>query len=542
MTQRVSAKYRQVSALKMVPRNAGSIAIVGFECKNCIEQFKPFNPICTQTGFANWQDFGQYISENPSSRFDALLVLADASSLSMTPKILTAMKACLADAGALVVEIENPFYFERFQLDASSLGQSQLQALKKKVQVISKDILEKIAGSGLLVDRVSRPGSGSARFDNWQQDMVSDQVQQSEIWSELKPILAAASFNYRLIAKPVPVVHIQSQILKPTGGVNDVRIHEPLSALMSLPGFSATASRAERILPPLKNGNRIFLWHRPVLTFEQNLSHIQALRKQGYLIVTEFDDHYSPWPAIEANKFLSFAGVHAVQTTTPKLGDMFREFNHHVAVFPNQLNFLPERDLSNPSAESRIFFGALNRQKDWQPIMGEINAALARTTHPFHVDVVFDKEFFDALETDRKSFTPHCSYAIYKSRLLKADISLMPLSPTGFNEMKSDLKLIEAAGHGAVAIASDVVYGGQHGNTDYAIICGEAGAYGAALSMLLEKPEYRLQMQRRARDYVKENRLLSQHLDQRKNWYLDLLKRREQLDQELKHRLAQMMA
>ncbi|MBL4907451.1 MAG: hypothetical protein JKX94_08370 [Sneathiella sp.] len=317
-----------------------------------------------------------------------------------------------------------------------------------------------------------------------------------------------------------------------------MRIHEPLQALASLPGIQASASRAERIQTDFRAENRIFIWHRPVLTFEKSYKTIQSLRRAGYLIVTEFDDHHSPWPKIAENKFLSFAGVHAVQTTTSKLAEMFREFNPEVAVFPNQLNSFPDRELMVPGEQVRIFFGALNRQEDWRPILAGVNKALRKTKTPYVFDVVFDKEFFDGLETENKIFTPQCSYAVYKSRLLKADISLMPLRATGFNEMKSDLKLVESAGHGAVPVASKVVYGEDLAFREFSMICDQPDDFGTALTMLIDNPERRMSMQQKGRDYVKKNRLLCHHLDDRYDWYKRLLKNHNKLDQALEARLA----
>ncbi len=67
--------------------------------------------------------------------------------------------------------------------------------------------------------------------------------------------------------------------------------------------------------------------------------------------------------------------------------------------------------------------------------------------------------FFDALETPHKVFEPLASYGRYHELLHEADLALLPLEPTRFNEHKSDLKFLECGAHGVAALASVTVYG-----------------------------------------------------------------------------------
>ena len=57
-----------------------------------------------------------------------------------------------------------------------------------------------------------------------------------------------------------------------------------------------------------------------------------------------------------------------------------------------------------------------------------------------------------------KEFTPFSPYNIYEKILRESDIAILPLEFNRFNSMKSDLKFIESAGHGAVVLASPTVY------------------------------------------------------------------------------------
>ena len=52
-----------------------------------------------------------------------------------------------------------------------------------------------------------------------------------------------------------------------------------------------------------------------------------------------------------------------------------------------------------------------------------------------------------------------CPIERYHELLDEADIALLPLTSTRFNEHKSDLKFIECAAHGVVSLASPTIYG-----------------------------------------------------------------------------------
>jgi hypothetical protein len=60
-----------------------------------------------------------------------------------------------------------------------------------------------------------------------------------------------------------------------------------------------------------------------------------------------------------------------------------------------------------------MFFGALNREKDWQRLMPVINAVAAEAGDRLKFQVVHDQSFFSALDTQHKTFTPTCDYDTY---------------------------------------------------------------------------------------------------------------------------------
>ena len=76
---------------------------------------------------------------------------------------------------------------------------------------------------------------------------------------------------------------------------------------------------------------------------------------------------------LNADDEFAFRGVHAVQTSTQALGAILRTRNPEVMVFPNMVRVLPDvRDFLDPQVLT-LFFGALNRERDWAPLMPALN-------------------------------------------------------------------------------------------------------------------------------------------------------------------------
>lgn len=530
---------RKSRLLRLIPRNAGKVAFIGDAHVRCGSDFHAINPECNIAEFLRVE---QFLADDAvitgGQAFDGIMIMH--SDLDGDDQCLASVADYLLPDGVLALELVNPFHLAQLDNVENSAVLGKEMQLKKTGVKSSKfwsDIRRKIQESGFHIDQLVTTSVSDAVFHKWQDEQEVSSFKESDQFQGLLSFIRSPYFLYRLTKKVFPKIHIQAQVLKPIGGVNDVRVHEPLEALASLPGVSVSVMEEARLSAGKNELSKIFLWHRPVLTWEKSLTTIQQLRKAGYLIITEFDDHHAPWPDIEANQFLSFAGVHAVQTTTPALAQMFRQFNPEIGVFGNQLNELVPRKATLRPKQTQIFFGALNRQADWAPIMGPLNKALNATKEDFCFEVVFDKAFYDALDTPNKHFTPQCPYGLYKSKLLEADISLMPLLPNEFNRMKSDLKFVEAAGCGAVPVASDVVYEACDPEGEFSIICKTPSSFADAVILLIEDPFKRASMQLKAREYVRKSRLLCHQVSDRYAWYVDLLNRWDSLDHALDKRL-----
>ena len=124
--------------------------------------------------------------------------------------------------------------------------------------------------------------------------------------------------------------------------------------------------------------------------------------------MSEFDDHpvFMEERGVNLAELLTFRGVHAVQTSTPALADALLADNPEVAVFPNAVFELPPVRNFSSVEHLTLFFGALNRQNDWAPLMPVLNEVARAVGERLRFRVVFDEAFFNALETPHKTFEP----------------------------------------------------------------------------------------------------------------------------------------
>jgi len=349
---------------------------------------------------------------------------------------------------------------------------------------------------------------------------------------------APLQFIWRARKQTQQRIMISANMLPPVGGVSDVRVVQPIAAMRTDPVVSANITSNVPAPQPGDETPRIFVLHRPVLNGAQGRAMIQAFLNADWLVVTEFDDHPDFFQIMQDPEQLTFRGVHAVQTSTPELGAVLRQRNPEVAIFPNAIASLPEpRNFTDPERLT-VFFGALNREQDWEPLIPAINAVATKLGARLRFSVVDEAIIIDALQTPHKEFLPTCDYPTYLERLGRCEISLMPLSDNGFNRAKSDLKFIEAGAARVAPLASTVVYENsiQEGRTG--LLFRNAEELHAMLLRLVAMPEIARGLGDAARDYVAQERMVAYQVAARIAWYRSLWARRHVLTAALRARLA----
>ncbi len=152
---------------------------------------------------------------------------------------------------------------------------------------------------------------------------------------------APLQFVWRARKTPQPHIAIRSTMLKPFGGVSDIRVLNPLRALMSDPSVTVQVGEIENFPLPTEFQPGICILHRPLLVGDAGLPLFRHLLQRGFLIVTEFDDLPTFMPELRDERLMNFRAAHAVQTSTETLAETLRQQNPEVAVFPNGIGVLP---------------------------------------------------------------------------------------------------------------------------------------------------------------------------------------------------------
>jgi glycosyltransferase involved in cell wall biosynthesis len=329
-------------------------------------------------------------------------------------------------------------------------------------------------------------------------------------------------------------------LLRSTIASDKVRVYQPDRFLNTIPGVRTEARVKTAILNLARpDEEKVFIWQRQRLGIQEAIAKQKNLLRRGYLIVTEIDDDPLRWPEHAQHQFITFRSCHCIQTSTEPLAAFLRQLNPYVAVFPNQLHELPP---PRTYAEDKVtlFFGALNREPDWQPLMASINRILAEFGDRVWVEVLHDRQFFQALATEDKQFRPFCPYEEYHEILHRSDLALLPLNPTRFNSMKSDLKFLECAGHGVAVLASPTVYDRSLVDGTTGLLYRSVEEFELKLRQAIANSEFRRTLAANAYEWVKHNRLLSQHYRQRYEWYLEMRDRLPELNAALRDRVPQL--
>jgi hypothetical protein len=322
---------------------------------------------------------------------------------------------------------------------------------------------------------------------------------------------------------------------------SEVRIQEPQRFLATLPGLrtlTTTGLQFADLTRTLADEERVFVQQRVIIPPEDHIRLQRALLAEGYLLVAEIDDDPLHFPVLADSDFFALRSCHCVQTSTQTMAETLRAYHPHVEFFPNQVAELPR--LTFNEGPVTLFFGALNREADWAPLMPVLNQVLAAHQGRVRVQVVYDRTFFDALAIADKMFEPLCSYERYHELLHAADVAWLPLEPTRFNRHKSELKFLECGAHGLAVIAAPTVYGDviQPGKTG--LLYGSSDEFAALLTRLICDAPFRIRLATNAHHYVADCRLLGRHYRRREVWYRQMLDRRDDLDRDLRHRMPQL--
>lgn len=189
-------------------------------------------------------------------------------------------------------------------------------------------MVELLQSSGLLVHditpRVFQPEQARAVVEALTPALPSLGVNPQELLAGISPL----QYVLRAGRRAASPLLISGLTLTPQAGMQEVRMQQPLRSLASSPGVMVETSHQNlRLLPADSPVPRVMIWQRQILNHEQAIPKLRQALQAGYVLVSEFDDDPSRWPAIAANRHLSFTGMHGVQVSTAQLAEEIRPHN-----------------------------------------------------------------------------------------------------------------------------------------------------------------------------------------------------------------------
>jgi len=172
-------------------------------------------------------------------------------------------------------------------------------------------------------------------------------------------------------------------------------------------------------------------------------------------------------------------------------------------------------------------------------ILEGIGSAIRELGSKVEFVVVHDRAFCQALPADvRREFHETLPHSDYMAVLASCDLALLPLEDTAFNRLKSDLKFIECCAAGVVPICSPVVYGECPEHREIGIFASGVDEWRQALVMICGNIDDIARRRGLGLSYVRERRMHSGQVAQRREFYHALMRDRVKLEMERRRRIG----
>lgn len=547
--------------LSLIPGEAQRVLEVGCGDGAMGEQFKRVAPGCHYTGIAFSAEDARHagtkidrvIAEpihalphldgepcdiSPAS-LDCIIYRLEVVNSPDFEAIVTQQQTWLRPEGIILFAVPNPYYWGEIVAFLSGQRRPQGYTIEEAQQICHRSGLTPLDVRVLNEAEEEPP----AAFATWIYDHLEAAAQAFSFDPTLFRLTNRTShYIFRAWNAPCkPRLLLVQTLLISKMASDRVRVYQPDRLLQAIPGVRTSSNvHALTLMPGRPNEEKVFIWQRAQLDRETGIAKQQRILRDNYLTVAEIDDDPRFWASHIESDFFTFRSCHCIQTSTEPLAEFLRQFNPYVKVIPNQLPELPPPRVYDDRAPVTIFFGALNREPDWQPLMEGLNRTLNEFGDRVHVRVVHDRHFYNAIQTPHKSFEATCTYDRYHEILRECDVALLPLNPTEFNGMKSDLKFIECAGRGVVTLVSPTVYQGsvEHGKT--ALMFQTPEEFEVLLHQVIENDAWRREIAANAYAHVRDHRLISHHYRDRYDWYLDMRDRLPELNAALRDRVPEL--
>ena len=259
-------------------------------------------------------------------------------------------------------------------------------------------------------------------------------------------------------------------------GVNYHRLYKPLMRMqIDTPEIEVYLSQG-RDLPNLE-GYDLILFNRDLDKFHYPF--LQKVAELGIPYIVDIDDfwrlpkyHHATklWRKEDTTNAIKDAIRYAagVTTTTENLAAQIRPLNHNVSIIPNAIEWTDEQwaVIKEPSEKLRFgWVGGITHENDLNIIAEAVNFCIEKYGIEFHLCGYKPHEpIWARIAKQFKSVVLHEGIAVNEYGKLYAnfDIALAPFEDTKYNNMKSELKMLECAEYKLPLIASDVLPYSQH--------------------------------------------------------------------------------
>lgn len=429
-------------------------------------------------------------------------------------------------------------------LVTSYLNDSHWSRMKTRLegQAVARDALAPetvpglMKGAGLVIRRLRGRRGVAADAAQPLFDALTEAGQQGGIAHNTLKTRLMVTHYVAVATRPVPGAAVPKavrfhQIELAT--LMDVRTRIPAAALGAEPALHVTTAYKNLTIPDLGSDGGIVLLQRPRMSEPQHIiDFVAACQRRGGLVIIEYDDDPSLVARVIQREDVpeiyirNLTVAHGVQTSTEVLARQFRQSNPEVMAFPNVAAELPPVR-PHRAGPMRVVFGALNR--GGTAAMAAALAPAIAAVPDMQFDVIHDRAFFDALPTANKRLNGLMRYRDYLDLLGECDICLMPLEGHPDELGKSDVKWVEAASRSSVAIASPAVYAQTIRHGENGFIAREPGDWARLLVELANDPALRDRVAATARAEVRAQRMMAQQVALRRDWYLDLMARRDEI-------------
>jgi tetratricopeptide (TPR) repeat protein/glycosyltransferase involved in cell wall biosynthesis len=212
-----------------------------------------------------------------------------------------------------------------------------------------------------------------------------------------------------------------------------------------------------------------------------------------------------------------------VQFATPALEQRFGSLNARRAVFPSQRWDAPAAPMAR--ARGRVVVGWAGGEAHAEDLRAIAPALVAIVERHSAVDVAvmggaWLRETLGAVPASRLTVTPPGTTEDHARFLDRLDVGLAPLAPTDFNRCRQDVRFLEYAAHGVLAVCADLEPYRAVRPEQTGLLFRDVAELEAALERALAEPALRATTTETAARYVAEERVERRHVGDRLAFYL----------------------